>query len=109
MYLSDHHSLLANKYNFISQGLHVMSTNWGKVSIAMFLLRMVDRAKQQRHYFYIGIALLTIVNGASVGIIYGQCEHVSDLWAHPTERKGSCWDPSIHTKVAFAQGCMCHC
>lgn len=83
-----------------------MSTNWGKVSIALFLLRMVDRAKQQRYYFYFGVVLLTLVNAASVGIIYGQCENPSDIWTEPTEREGSCWDPSIHTNVAFAQSCM---
>ena len=86
-----------------------MSTNWGKVSVALFLLRMVDRAKQQRHYFYFGIVLLTLINSASVGIIYGQCEHPSDIWAKPEERKGACWDSSIHTNVAFAQSCMCTC
>ncbi|KAL1954638.1 hypothetical protein VTO42DRAFT_879 [Malbranchea cinnamomea] len=103
-YLSEHQAMLANKYNWISQGFHVMSTNWGKVSVAIFLLRMVDRAKQQRSYFYAGIALLNIVNAASIGIIYGQCHYTSDLWTKPSERKGSCWDPSIHTSVAYAQG-----
>lgn len=105
-YLSDREALLANKYNWISQGFHVMSTNWGKVSVGFFLLRIVDRAKKQRIYFYAFLILLTVINSASIGFIYGQCQYREDLWMPPQERRGWCWDPSVHRNVAFFQGCM---
>ncbi|KAL2360236.1 hypothetical protein RJZ56_006907 [Blastomyces dermatitidis] len=57
-YLNDHQKVQANKFNWISQGFHVMSTNWGKVSIGFFLLRIVDRAKRQRYIFF-GVSIIS--------------------------------------------------
>lgn len=106
-YLNDYQKVQANKYNWISQGFHVMSTNWGKVSIAFFLLRIVDRAKRQRYIFFVGMVVLTIVNSVCVYTIYGQCTPTTALWnGVGPGKKGSCWHPNIQRDYAFFQGCM---
>ncbi|EEH05525.1 integral membrane protein [Histoplasma capsulatum G186AR] len=104
-YLNDYQKVQANKYNWISQGFHVMSTNWGKVSIAFFLLRIVDRAKRQRYIFFVGMVVLTIVNSVCVYTIYGQCTPTTALWnGVGPGKKGSCWHPNIQRDYAFFQG-----
>ncbi|KLJ09896.1 hypothetical protein EMPG_14692 [Blastomyces silverae] len=104
-YLNDHQKVQANKFNWISQGFHVMSTNWGKVSIGFFLLRIVDRAKRQRYVFFGGMVLLTIVNSVCVYTIYGQCTPTTALWnGTGPGKEGSCWHPNIQRDYAFFQG-----
>ncbi|KAA8651092.1 uncharacterized protein ATNIH1004_003785 [Aspergillus tanneri] len=70
--LADHQRLMATKYNWLSQGFHVMSTNWGKVSVAMFLLRIIRKVKHHKPAMVAGMLLLTIVNTVCVYTIYGQ-------------------------------------
>nr|KMM63861.1 hypothetical protein CPAG_00215 [Coccidioides posadasii RMSCC 3488] len=101
-YLIEYDRMLANKFNWISQGLHVMSTNWGKVSVTLFLLRMVDRAKEQRKAFYGGMVLLTIVNVLCIYSLYRQCDPTPLLWDSSVE--GTCWNPSIQRSYAIFQG-----
>ncbi|QSS58392.1 integral membrane protein [Histoplasma capsulatum] len=104
-YLNDYQKVQANKYNWVSQGFHVMSTNWGKVSVAFFLLRIVDRAKRQRYIFFVGMVVLTIVNSVCVYTIYGQCTPTTALWnGVGPGKKGSCWHPNIQRDYAFFQG-----
>ncbi|OJD26601.1 hypothetical protein ACJ73_02010 [Blastomyces percursus] len=104
-YLNEHQKVQANKFNWISQGFHVMSTNWGKVSIGFFLLRIVDRAKRQKYVFFGGMVLLTIVNSVCVYTIYGQCTPTTALWnGTGPGKKGSCWHPNLQRDYAFFQG-----
>ncbi|PGH36615.1 hypothetical protein GX50_00474 [[Emmonsia] crescens] len=104
-YLNDYQKVQANKFNWISQGFHVMSTNWGKVSVGLFLLRIVDRAKRKRYIFFGSMALLTVVNSVCVYTIYGQCTPTTALWnGTGPGKKGSCWHPNIQRDYAFFQG-----
>ncbi|THC91404.1 hypothetical protein EYZ11_009133 [Aspergillus tanneri] len=101
--LADHQRLMATKYNWLSQGFHVMSTNWGKVSVAMFLLRIIRKVKHHKPAMVAGMLLLTIVNTVCVYTIYGQCTPTARLW-NPTLEEGSCWDPTVQRNYAFFQG-----
>ncbi|WEW60816.1 hypothetical protein PRK78_006304 [Emydomyces testavorans] len=101
-YLNDNQRMHANKFNWLSHGFHVMSTNWGKVSIMLLLLRIVDKAKRQAPYFYAGMILLTTVSVVCVYTIYGQCTPTIALW-DPTV-KGKCWPPSVQRNYAYFTG-----
>lgn len=102
--LSAYQQIQSTKYNWLSQGFHVMSTNWGKVSVALFMLRISQRAKHHRPAMWTGIAVLTIINAVCVYTIYGQCTPTARLWN--SEVDGSCWDPNVQKNYAFFQGCM---
>lgn len=102
--LSPYHQIESTKYNWLSQGFHVMSTNWGKVSVALFMLRISQRAKHHRPAMCTGIALLSIINVVCVYTIYGQCTPTARLW--DSDVHGSCWDPNVQKDYAFFQGCM---
>ncbi|KAK2797493.1 hypothetical protein FQN50_009176 [Emmonsiellopsis sp. PD_5] len=105
-YLDEYQKVQANKYNWISQGFHVMSTNWGKVSVALFLLRIINKGKRKKYIFYTGMVMLTVVNSVCVYTIYGQCTPTTALWEGTGPGKGTCWHPHLQRDYAFFQGCM---
>ncbi|EFR03424.1 integral membrane protein [Nannizzia gypsea CBS 118893] len=92
----------ANKYNWISQGCHVMSTNFGKVSVILFLLRIVVNSRSQRVFLYTLMAMLMVINSVCVFTIFGQCTPASRLWDQNVS--GSCWSPHHQRDFAFFQG-----
>ncbi|KAM5438448.1 hypothetical protein MferCBS31731_005025 [Microsporum ferrugineum] len=104
VFLTDEQRTQADKFNWISQSFHVMSTNWAKVSIIFFLLRLIQKAKGPAPYLYGGMILLTISNVVCVYTIFGQCMPVQSLWDHSI--KGKCWDPRIQRNYAFFQGAI---
>ncbi|EZF30147.1 hypothetical protein H109_01242 [Trichophyton interdigitale MR816] len=92
----------ANKYNWISQGCHVMSTNFGKVSVILFLLRIVVNSRSQRVFLYTVMAMLMVINSVCVFTIFGQCTPTSRLWDQ--DIPGYCWPPHYQRDYAFFQG-----
>ncbi|KAL4963664.1 uncharacterized protein BDV14DRAFT_190774 [Aspergillus stella-maris] len=100
--LNDFEKIQSTKFNWLSQGFHVMSTNWGKVSVGLFLLRIIQKVKHHRPVMYAGIVLLTIINTVCVYTIYGQCTPTAKLWDSDVE--GSCWNPNLQKNYAFFQG-----
>lgn len=92
----------ANKYNWLSAGFHIMATNWGKLSVAFFLMRVLDQAKKQKIYFYGGMILLTIINSIAVYTIYRQCTPTAKLWDYMGV-EGTCWHPHIGRNYAYFQ------
>ncbi|DAA78147.1 TPA_exp: Integral membrane protein [Trichophyton benhamiae CBS 112371] len=103
-YLTKEQAMQADKYNWISQGFHVASTNWAKVSIMLFLLRIIGHATRQAPYFYGGMVFLSVVNFVCIFTIYGQCMPVESLWDHSI--KGKCWNPRIQRDFAFFTGAV---
>ncbi|KAF7131129.1 hypothetical protein CNMCM5793_004116 [Aspergillus hiratsukae] len=90
------------KYQLLSQGFHVMSTNWGKVSVALFLVRIISEVKQHKRAMYAGMILLSIINIGGVYTIYGQCTPTAKAWDNGI--KGSCWPDGAQRDYAFFQG-----
>lgn len=103
-YLSEENQILAMKYHWLSQAFHIMSTNFGKVSISVFLVRIIGgKKKAQKWTVYGFMILLTIVNIVSIPVIYAQCSPSYGLWDFRV--KATCWPPSLHRNFAFFQGC----
>ncbi|KAL4914323.1 hypothetical protein BDW62DRAFT_213546 [Aspergillus aurantiobrunneus] len=100
--LSDHHVRMAAKYQILSQGFHVMSTNFGKVSVAMFLIRIISGVKNHKRGMYALIVIMSLINIGCVVTIYGQCTPTRFMWDRGVE--GSCWPPGAQQKYAYFQG-----
>ncbi|KAL2819311.1 hypothetical protein BDW59DRAFT_151623 [Aspergillus cavernicola] len=100
--LTDYRKIESTKFNWLSQGFHVMSTNWGKVSVGLFLLRIIEKVKHHKPVMYAGIFLLTIIHSFCVYTIYGQCTPTVKLWDSSVD--GSCLDPNVQKNYAFFQG-----
>ncbi|KAL4783830.1 hypothetical protein BJX76DRAFT_243187 [Aspergillus varians] len=100
--LTDYQRIQSIKFNWLSQGFHVMASNWGKVSVGLFLLRIIKKVKHHEPAMYATIVILTIINSVCVYTIYGQCTPAARLWDPNVD--GSCWDPNIQKDYAFFQG-----
>ncbi|KAL4936975.1 hypothetical protein BDV06DRAFT_232898 [Aspergillus oleicola] len=92
----------AMKYQVLSQGFHVMSTNWGKVSVALFLIRIISDVKNHKRWMYALIIIMSVINIAAIGTIYGQCSPPDVIWDHRVP--GHCWPPGAQKKYAYFQG-----
>ncbi|KAL3458333.1 hypothetical protein BJX64DRAFT_225301 [Aspergillus heterothallicus] len=100
--LSPAQQIASAKFQLLSQGFHVMSTNWGKVSVALFLVRIMAEVKQHTRAMYVGIVLLSVVNVMCVYTIYGQCTPTARAWDGDIE--GSCWPSGAQRNYAYFQG-----
>ncbi|KAF3483513.1 uncharacterized protein GIQ15_02837 [Arthroderma uncinatum] len=101
-FLTEPQRIQANKYNWLSQGFHVMSTNFGKVSIALFLLRIIVNSRPQKIFLYTITSMLVIINSVCVFTIFGQCTPTPRLW--DSRVAGHCWLPHYQRDFAFFQG-----
>jgi hypothetical protein len=104
--LSHAQQIASVKYQLLSQGFHVMSTNWGKVSVALFLVRIISEVKQHKQAMYAGMIALSIINIVGVYTIYGQCTPTAKTWDNDIQ--GSCWPDGAQRDYAFFQGCKLH-
>ncbi|GFF26282.1 hypothetical protein IFM51744_03768 [Aspergillus udagawae] len=100
--LSHEQQIASVKYQLLSQGFHVMSTNWGKVSVALFLVRIISEVKQHKRAMYAGMIFLSIINIGGVYSIYGQCTPTAKAWDNDIE--GTCWPAGAQRDYAFFQG-----
>ncbi|KAL3476017.1 hypothetical protein BJX99DRAFT_270827 [Aspergillus californicus] len=100
--LSHSQQILSAKYQLLSQGFHVMSTNWGKVSVALFLIRIISAVKQHKMVMYAGIVILSVINLVAVYTIYAQCTPTAKIWDYSI--KGTCWPVNAQRNYAYFQG-----
>lgn len=103
--LTEHQKSMAMKYQILSQGFHVTSTNWGKVSVALFLIRIIGGVNNHKALLYTLIVVMTLINAGGVFTIYAQCIPTRKLWNFDMQ-EGHCWPPGTQQKYAFFQGCM---
>jgi hypothetical protein len=101
-YLTAEQRVAACKYIYLSYGFSIMSTCFGKISVALFLLRLVGGGGMER-WFYAGIVSLLVVNITCTAFVYAQCTPARALWDIGIPHK--CWDPLIQQRYSFFQGC----
>lgn len=103
-HLSDRQVSEVLKWNYLATPLLVFSLATSKISICLFLLRVLDQArvKFKRSFLYAITLLLTLIAVPSAGYALGQCQPVRKLWDPTTH--GRCQDPRIFLKVGYANG-----
>lgn len=103
-HLSDRQVVEVLKWNYLATPLLVFSLATSKISICLFLLRVLDqvRLKFKRPFLYTIILLLTLNAVPSAGYALGQCQPVRKLW--DTATPGRCQDPRIFLYVGYANG-----
>ena len=102
-YLDTHQQTMAFKLDLISQPFSILSAGFGKVSIALLLLRIMVKNKPRQYFLYGLIACLMIINVVCIIIIMAQCSPVSALWDFSI--KGRCWSPMVQRDYGFFQSC----
>lgn len=97
-------SIQALKYDYIQQPFHVMSSCFGRISFALFLVEIVQKFVTRRRFLYSLMALQFTVNGITAIIITVQCRPIQALWNHKIEGS-SCWNPRVQEYYSYFQGC----
>ncbi|KAI1398358.1 hypothetical protein F4819DRAFT_468703 [Hypoxylon fuscum] len=81
------------------------SAAFGKVSIALFLKRLINRNRWQEAFLWILIFLLFAVNLVLVIVTFAQCTPVTFLWDRvKTASQGTCWSPTVQQYYGYFQG-----
>ena len=91
------------KYLYIEQPFHVMSSCFGRISFALFLVEIIQKFITRRRFLYSLMILQLAVNGSTVITIMVQCRPVQALWNHNVE--GDCWNPRVEEYYSLFQGC----
>ncbi|KAL4898868.1 hypothetical protein BDW74DRAFT_189871 [Aspergillus multicolor] len=102
--LTENQRIQSMKYQVLSAGFHVMSTNWGKVSVALFLIRIISEVKNHKRGMYALIGIMSVINIGAVITIYAQCRPTAVIWDHRLAGPEACWPPGTQKKYSFFQG-----
>lgn len=81
------------------------SAAFGKISIALFLMRLINRNRRQQIFLWILVFLLVVVNLLLIIITFAQCTPVTFLWnrVRPASQ-GTCWAPTVQQYYGYFQG-----
>ena len=96
-------SIQALKYDYLQQPFHVMSSCFGRISFALFLVEIIQKFIAQKRFLYSLMALQFAVNGSTATLIMAQCRPVQALWNREIE--DNCLSPRVQEYYSFFQGC----
>ena len=96
-------SIQALKYDYIQQPFHVMSSCFGRISFALFLVEIIQKFIARKRFLYSLMALQFAVNGSTAILIMAQCRPVQALWNRKIEN--NCLSPRVQEYYSFFQGC----
>lgn len=88
----------------IGQPWYLISATLSKVSICLFFMSLLRRARQWRILLAGLIVIMAIINLAFALAVYLQCRPLEKVW-NPSVA-GGCSDPSIQMNFGYAQGGM---
>lgn len=105
-YLSYPQLTRAKKYNLLGEVFCILSLTFGKTSICLFLLRILEQShgKQRKVFLYFTIGLVVVTAAISLGQLLGQCFPVSKQWNPMIP--GHCADPVIFMEICYFNGGM---
>jgi hypothetical protein len=84
----------ATKWNWIVRPIDIMSIPFAKVSISLFILRLLGPAdKWQKWFLYVNMTLFTVVSLLGSILTFIQCDPPRALW--DTVSHATCWNPAV--------------
>lgn len=108
LYLTEDQRVNAVYMIWLSVPFSPGSAAFGKVSIALLLMRLMNRNRKrwQEVFLWILIFFLFAVNLVLVIVTFSQCTPASFLWERVRmfPPPGSCWAPTIQQNYGYFQG-----
>ncbi|PYH81628.1 hypothetical protein BO82DRAFT_402155 [Aspergillus uvarum CBS 121591] len=105
-YLSAEEILYIGKMQIINQFPAALSAMCGKISVALFIMRISGRTSKWRRWFLtVHIVLYFCLTVLSLCILIGQCKPVQALWdmSLRTSGQATCLDARINTDITMLQ------
>ncbi|KAF2157440.1 hypothetical protein K461DRAFT_273619 [Myriangium duriaei CBS 260.36] len=95
----------AAHYMHISESFSIITSYFGRMSFAAFLLSVLGKtAKARRYILYSLIVVDTIINILVAVQTYTQCgRHISALWDHQLAEVVHCESPDVETYIGYVQ------
>ncbi|KAI1125486.1 hypothetical protein F5Y10DRAFT_268024 [Nemania abortiva] len=105
IYLREEQRVNAVYMIWLSAPFSPSSAAVGKISIALLLLRLMNRNRWWETFLWILISLLVIVNLLLIIITFAQCTPVTFLWNRVgSGAHGTCWPPTVQQDYGYFQG-----
>ncbi len=92
----------ALEFDVLGQPWYLMSVTLSKISICLFFMSLLGRARQWRILLGVLIFMMAALNLAFALAVNLQCRPLEKVWKPFVE--GDCWDPSIQINFGYAQG-----
>ncbi|KAK0704817.1 hypothetical protein B0H67DRAFT_361147 [Lasiosphaeris hirsuta] len=94
----------ALEFDVLGQPWYLMSATLAKISICLFFIGLLGRARQWRMLLGVLVFLMAAVNFSFSLTVNLQCRPLEKLWR--TTVAGVCWDPSVQLNFGYFQGGM---
>ncbi|KAI9846899.1 MAG: hypothetical protein M1837_003511 [Sclerophora amabilis] len=101
-YLAPHQQIQAIKFAYLSQPFNAMAQCFGRMSFALFLVRVMGITALRRWILYSIICGQFAVNIVFSGLTLAACRPINRYW-DPTV-SGSCWSPLVIEYAGYSQG-----
>ena len=98
-YLTTDQRIEAARMNWISMPFAIAAMGTGKISVALFLLRISGPLPKGRIALYLIIISTTAVCSIYILVTLIQCSPTPKLW--DSSRDGSCWSPDVQSSLAI--------
>ncbi|KAK3986634.1 hypothetical protein QBC44DRAFT_402039 [Cladorrhinum sp. PSN332] len=92
----------ALEFDILGQPWYLMSVTLSKISICLFFMKLLGRARQWRILLGVLIFFMAVVNLTFSLTVNLQCRPLEKLWNPEVE--GSCWNPSVQRDFGYFQG-----
>lgn len=96
----------AFKYTILAPNFSVISTTTGKISVVLFLIRVMGQAatKLQRYFLYVVTVISVVVNIMCIVVLIGFCVPAQSIW-NPSV-PGHCMSLMTQLVIGLIQACM---
>lgn len=96
----------AFKYTILAPNFSVISTTTGKISVVLFLIRVMGQAatKLQRYFLYVVTVISVVVNIMCIVVLTGFCVPAQSIW-NPSV-PGNCMSLVTQLVIGLIQACM---
>ena len=102
-YLTESQLELSLLMNTIGDAMTGVAAASMKISIALMLLRLMDRTARWRKWFlWTLMALTAAITIVTVFVTFFQCRNPQAIWKPALQASTTCWDPSVLVNEALA-------
>ena len=96
------------RLNWMTQPVIITSLAFGKISVALLILRILARSFWRRMFLYISMIGTFLFCWLGVVVTFAQCRPVQALWDPKLLQTGKakCWNPKLETNISIFVGSM---
>ncbi|KAG4033766.1 hypothetical protein MFRU_004g02690 [Monilinia fructicola] len=103
VFLTEWQASMAIRAKFIGEPFGIISPTLGRISFAVYLLRLLGHSQSIRRFLYFLIIQNAIVNFVALILIFFECSNISYNW-NRFGHEDQCWDMDTQAAVGYFQG-----